>query len=266
MSKLAPLALGLTLLGLVVAEVAHAGAFRVVPIRLFLTGRDKSSVLEITNQDKRKLTLQLDVRAWHQDDAGMDQYEPTSDIVFFPRIVTLEPDEKQVVRLGVRGKPTPDMERTYRFFIEELPVESPGGQVMLKFVLKIGVPIFISPLEQSSDWKITDIKVDTRAAIVTVKNSGNRHIQVGELQVKAMGEDGAELFSGKGQGWYVLGGHTRQFRVDLPEAACTAVRKLAVSVAVFKETSESEASVQPDAAQCTPPAEHKALGNPGGSR
>ena len=265
MRKWYSLALGLSLVCLIGADVGQASSFKVLPIRVFVNARDKSAVLEITNEDKRKLTLQMGVKGWSQDDEGIDQYPPTRDIVFFPRIVTLEPKESQIVRLGIRGKPDPEKERTYRFYITELPVEQPGGRTVLRFLFNVSLPIFISPVKPTTGWEVSKSTVAHRAIVATVTNHGNQHVMVTQVLAKATDAAGKEVFSGKGQGWYVLAGRSHSFELPLPEEACPAVRHLAVSVKAGRETIQNEFDVEPDAEQCEPPPDRTG-GGQGGTR
>jgi fimbrial chaperone protein len=264
MSKWLPLGFGLLIVCLAGVEMGWASSFKVVPIRVYVSARDKSAVLEVTNEGPRNLTVQLDVKAWSQDESGTDRYEPTQDIVFFPKIATLQPKQSQIIRLGIRGKPNPEMERTYRFFIAELPVERPGGSTVLRFALNISLPVFITPLQPTKNWEITGGNVAGQAVVATVSNRGNQHVYVTEVQAKAADAAGTELFSGKSQGWYVLAGRNHFFELPLPAQACPAVRHLAVSATVGADSARNEFNVEPDAAQCQAPQER--TGEQGGSK
>ncbi|HKI98180.1 MAG TPA: fimbria/pilus periplasmic chaperone [bacterium] len=231
---------------------ALAGSFKVVPVRLFLEPGEKTAVLRITNEGKTPITIQVSAKTWHQDAQGEDRYEDTKDIIFFPRIFTMQPEGAQVLRIGLRTPPVKDRELTYRIFLEELPVTAPG-QMVLKFALRMGVPIFIEPPEQTKKWELRGIAIDKGHGRIEVTNSGNRHIVVTGIDLKGMGANGTQLYEAKGNGWYVLSGHTRAFGVRLPKDKCVDTRRLAMVVKVGNDSKDFMGDVSPTTALCTPP-------------
>jgi fimbrial chaperone protein len=94
------------------------------------------------------LQFQLSVFAWAQSPSGEMQLEPTEDIVFFPTLLTLKPNETRRVRVG--SATTQEVrEKTYRIFVEELP---PAGTVAgsgVRVLTKMGIPIFVRPVKKS---------------------------------------------------------------------------------------------------------------------
>ncbi len=232
---------------------AVAGSFNVAPIRLFFDAKAKSAVLRVSNKDQEKATLQLDVLEWTQDEQGVDQYAPTQDIVFFPKIVTLEKDEEKVVRVGYPAAGPETRERTYRLYLEELPVSKPG-ETMVKTVLRMAVPIFIAPLQPHRTSMVDKVDVRAGAAGITVKNTGNQHVFVSEVKATGLGAADAETFFGEVSGWYVLPGASRTFVVDLPKQACEASKSIKVTVKL-KQQAELGAESEVNPAQCRDPAQ-----------
>lgn len=235
-------------LGLVLASgAAHAGSFKVAPIKLFYDAKAKSAVLRVHNTDREKATLQLEAFKWTNSEDEQDQYTPTSDIVFFPKILVLEKDEEKIVRVGYRGEPEKN-ERTYRLYLEELPV-SKSGETAIKTVLRLGVPIFIAPIApQRIGW--VD-KIELRAGVlgVTVKNIGNQHLLVTKLKASAVNSADTETFAKEVGGWYVLPGVARTFYIDFPKEACEKSKTVKLTIQVEQHanlTAESEL----DPAQC----------------
>ncbi len=207
---------------------AVAGSFKVVPIKLFFDIKAKSAVLRVSNQDQEKATLQLEALEWTQNDQGVDQYAPTQDIVFFPKIMSLEKGEEKTVRVGYRGAPE-KKEKTYRLFLQELPVSKPG-EIAVKTVLRLGVPIFIEPSEPHRKSIIDKVEVQAGAIGVTVKNTGNQHVLVSKVKASARGAADAETFSKEVNGWYVLPGASKIFYVDLPREACEKSNTVKVAI------------------------------------
>jgi fimbrial chaperone protein len=199
----------LSILPLLLPGSALAGSFKVVPVRLSFDARSKSAVVKITNEGEEKVTVQLDAKTWSQDDAGVDLFEETADILFFPRMATIEKGEERIIRVGYQGKPTTG-EQTYRLFIHELPVVIPG-EMAIKFALTMSIPIFISPHKEISDWRIEEVGLADESLKVKVRNSGNSHLVVSNIKASGLDDSGADAFSRTVSGWYSLPGSTRLY-------------------------------------------------------
>src|SRR3972149_10232388 len=104
----------------VIPFLAFSGEFRVTPIRLDFDRGTKSGVVTIVNEGGDKLNVQMKAFEWTQNADGKDQYSETNDIIFFPRIMTLEKGEEKILRAGIKI-PATTKEKTYRLFIEEIP-------------------------------------------------------------------------------------------------------------------------------------------------
>ena len=59
------------------------------------------------NEGEDKITVQLNAKSWDQDDQGTDNYSETRDIVFFPKILEVEPATERIIRIGYQGEATP---------------------------------------------------------------------------------------------------------------------------------------------------------------
>ena len=144
MALVAPALLLLMAAASLVAPPARAADFTVNPIQIFLSGQTQSAILTIQNTSTEPLRFQLNAFGWAQDAAGQMQLTPTSEVIFFPRLLTLAPNEQRIVRVGASGPPGP-VERTYRIFVEELPPSTqqaaPPGQV--RVLARMGIPIFV---------------------------------------------------------------------------------------------------------------------------
>src|SRR5512136_1744285 len=98
---------------------ARAADFTVNPIQIFLAAQTQSAILTVHNTSTEPLRFQLNAFGWAQDAAGQMQLTPTNEVIFFPRLLTLAPNEQRIVRVGTSVAPGP-VERTYRIFVEEL--------------------------------------------------------------------------------------------------------------------------------------------------
>lgn len=220
---------------------ALAGSFKVVPIKVYLDAKAKTTVVKVTNDSDEKVTVQLDAKAWAQGPDGRDVYTDTKDIIFFPKIADIKPGEERIIRVGYKGKPSAT-ERTYRLFIQELPVTKPG-EIALKFALRFAVPVFIAPPTEKTDRSIAGVELKDGSVNVRVKNNGNKHFIVSKIKAAGHKGSGKEVFNTETGGWYVLAGVTKSYSVDVPEAECKKSKTIKVSVEVGKESMSSELKV-----------------------
>jgi fimbrial chaperone protein len=213
---------------------ASAGSFKAVPVKVFLDAQAKTTILTIINQGEEKVTVQLDAKTWQQDDAGKDLYSETKDLIFFPRIATIEKGEEQIVRIGYQGIQE-NREKTYRLFIQELPVSKPG-EMQLKLALTMSIPIFVQPVKEGPmDWSVEAAGLSEETLRVKVRNGGNKHIMVGRITTSGIDETGSEVFSRETAGWYTLAGTSKIFQIPVTHESCLKIKTLQVTTEVEKD-------------------------------
>lgn len=239
-----------------IASIVSAGSFKVVPIRMFIDGGQKSAVFTVTNEVEERVTIQIGVKAWSQDENGKDIYQPSDELIVFPKIFTIDKKGgEQIVRVAFLGKTAPisKTEIAYRFFFEELPVKKPG-ETALMFALNMSIPVFIKPTQEAAGSAIEKVEFSAGALQVRVKNNGNAHLMAGKMIASGLGPTGASLFTKEASGWYVLAGASRVFPIPISKKECLPSKKMTVSVAIDKTTGSGppvltgETAVDP--AQC----------------
>jgi fimbrial chaperone protein len=235
------------MLGLCLPVISFAAAFTVVPNSIVLDSQQKRTTITITNGSDGKLTLQLRLMKWSQDEKGQDVYEPSKDLVFFPQILTIEKGKEQVVRLGYEGDAMPAGEKTYRLFLQELPVTQPGQNV-LQIALRVAIPVFLSAAGPQKKESLEGIQIEGGQLQVKVRNDGNTHSLVKGVKVTGLDAAGSEVFTKDASGWYVLSGVLKAFPVDVFREDCQAARTLKVSVTTINGTLEGQIDV--DGAAC----------------
>jgi P pilus assembly chaperone PapD len=114
--------------GLLGALPSVAAGFSINPLRVYLDPGHTTESIQVRSDQEDPLTMQLRAYVWRQDDQGQDLYEPTDELIFFPKLLTFEPGQTRMIRVGVRGAP-PEGEHSYRIYFEELPgaEEVPAG-------------------------------------------------------------------------------------------------------------------------------------------
>ena len=243
-SKLRPLVA--LLLAVVVVPAASAGQFGVSPIRVDLDRNSKSGAITVSNdEDADSLRVQMRLFEWTQDAEGKDVYQESQDLVYFPRLMVLEKGQQKLVRIGLRT-PAITQEKTYRLFVEELPSPPTPGSVTgsrVAIAVRFGVPVYLKPAKEEIRAEIVKLDVSKGVLHVGVRNTGNTH-----FTIKTVTATSGKSFSREMAGWYLLAGVTRDHAIELPQADCTRLGKLVVTVAT--DQAELRGAVDVDASMC----------------
>ena len=221
---------------------AAAAEFSVSPIRLFFERGARSAVVSVTNDSKQPLRMQLRLAEWTQDADGQDVYRDSEDLVYFPKLMTIEPGEKRLVRIGPKAPGAG--ERTYRLFLDELrdDAKPQSGSAAVTFSIRFALPIFFVPAEPKPRGEIEAISLEAGVLKVTVANPGNQHFRIETLRAEAGGAPLKEI-----AGWYLLPGARRVHRIEIPAEACARLRRLEVAVKADRVTLQRAFEVAPGA-------------------
>lgn len=219
---------------LIAASVSYAVDFRVTPIRVDVNAENKSGVINVVNEGVDKLRVQMNAVEWTQDEEGKDIYTDTQDIIFFPKIMDVDKDEKRVVRTGIKT-PAGKTEKTYRLYIKEIPEpikkgESKTRTAAVGIALGFGIPIFSKPIGEDPKGVIDKIDLSKSVLKVLVKNTGNVHFMITSIYVSAKNEKEDEVFTKEINGWYLLNGASRLHSIEIPQEVCILLKKLDVEV------------------------------------
>lgn len=226
-------------------EAAMSGNFGVSPIRLELDRDAKTGAVTVSNDDESKLQLQMRAFEWTQDANGQDLYQESSDLIFFPKLMSLEKKEQRVIRTGTRAMAM-EREKTYRLFIEEIPEprRDPQQGAQISVAIRFGVPVFVRPLQQNVKGEIERAELSGGNLTVRVKNTGNVHFAINAVNV------GAGNFLTETKGWYLLAGAAREYSMPIPAEVCTSAAQLEVSIKAAPL--ELKRVIDIDKSKCTP--------------
>lgn len=209
--------------GLFSPLTAAAGDFQITPMSLDLTRNAKSGTITIANEARGRLNLQLSVKQWSQDRDGKDLSADTEDIVYFPRIMTVEAGEQRIIRVGMKGAPGA-RERTYRLILEEMASRDDDAKGKKKagvaIVMRVSLPIFVKPLDVQERASIRNVAMAKGVLTATVANEGAVHIRPQSVKAVGRASDGTVLVKKEEAGWYVLPGVTRTYVFTLPAEVC----------------------------------------------
>jgi fimbrial chaperone protein len=223
--------------GLVVAMAgfAQAGDFQVAPTHLELAKRGTATELSITNRGKTASRFEAKVFAWRQDEQGVMQLDPTTDVVVYPTLFTIEAGSTRAIRIATSTLPGA-AEKTYRIFVEELPPRQlAAAPATIAVRARIGVPIYLAPTKSTTSGAITG-EIAAGALHFAVENHGTVHVKVGTVRVVGTDRAGKTVFDRTQPSWYLLAGGTRRHELVLDRGTCRSIDRILIESATDRGT------------------------------
>src|SRR5262245_5082640 len=167
------------------APTAHAAEFGVTPIRLDFERAARSAVVSVSNDDARPLRMQVKLMEWTQDAAGQDQYRESDELIYFPKMMVVQPKERRLVRIGLKT-PMGAGERTYRLFLDELPDDAAQAAAGsgLSFSIRFALPVFLPPAAAAPRGALDGVTLEDGNPRVAVPNHGHHHCRVASVHTR----------------------------------------------------------------------------------
>jgi fimbrial chaperone protein len=215
------LALATAAMGL--APLAQAGSFEVTPMRVDLDQDARTGIVNVINDDDRKLSLQVRLAEWRQTADGKDEYTESRDLIFFPQVFSVDAHSRRIIRIGTRGA-SPSTEKDYRLYIGQIPEAPPpdaGTGPQVRLLLQFSIPITVAPVHSKREVAMGEPQVEKGKVRVEIRNSGNRSEVFETLALRRGKDTVAEV-----TGWRVLPGATRVFEIPVDPANCIAAGTL----------------------------------------
>jgi fimbrial chaperone protein len=168
--------------------------------------------------------------------------------VFFPKIMSVEPGQEGLVRVGIRS-PVVQTEKTYRLFIQELPgtakpPEHTAAQV--NFLIRFGAPIFIGPVKPQDSLAVDSVSMTKGVVTFAAHNTGNRHQVVQGVFLKGVDAAGQEVYSLTLADRYLLAGTAKTFSATVGRPECMRLASLSVEVRTDKLSTVRKLDVDPN--------------------
>ena len=246
-NRIRPTLVALALALLWIAPEAEAGQFGVSPLRLGLGDGVRDTELTLTNQSDRPLNVQARAMRWTQDEAGNDVTTDADDLVLFPRITEIPVGESRSIRIALRGGEPVD-ETAYRIFVEELPSQA-AADAPVQFTLQVSVPLFLRSGPAERALAVQGARLQDGSIHVDLVNTGNTYSRLGQIEVRGIGNDGAETFRAEIPGWYMLTGTERAFAAPITADECQATAR--VEIAAHEENYTVEDAVDATRIECS---------------
>lgn len=226
---LASLGATTALLGWPLRLGAQVTEFYLNAVQVFLSPRQRTVLLTLTNTGEAAINFEISLRKWQQTPDGQDELsEADGTVVAFPVLLSIPPGEQRSLRVGVRQLPM-DQEATYRLLVAELPPpnvpDTQGAQV--RILKTLSLPIFVEPVTPRRQGEFVNASIQQGRLSFTLRNTGNVHIQTLGIVVQGKTEQGTVAFEQTLNSVYVLANRQRDFRnLALPQANCAQVRQV----------------------------------------
>ena len=193
-------------------QPALAGVFSVVPVRIYMTPRDRAVAVTITNEGDTPVVLQADINQWKQKPDGTDELTPTEDLILSPPIVKLGPKARQVVRLARLVPPDATRQLTYRMILREVPEATQRkDNIQVTIALALSMPVFITPPLAKRAVECRGTPGDPGNLNVACSNIGSAYGQIREILVR----EGERLIGRFEGGPYILPGAEKVLPIKL---------------------------------------------------
>ena len=236
----------LLLLGcLLLGAPAFAGTLQVAPVRVDLSRGATSGIVAVRNNGEETVRLELEIFDWGQDDLGKMDLKPSKELLLFPLMLELKPNEERNVRVGAPATAFGLVERTGRLIIQELPgAPKTAAASQVRVVSKLSIPVFLAPEKTLDELRIESVSARAGKVKVRIAQAGNVSSRPQEVAVEALDATGAPLSRERWDGWYVLAGGARNYEWDLPKDFCTRVASVRATVQLDGRALTASAPVQ----------------------
>lgn len=107
---------------LLASSSAHAAtAMMIWPVDPVIESDQRGAAVWLENRDNKPVTLQTRVVGWDQQDYAEKYDQNQKDIAISPPMVTVQPGQRQLIRLIRLAEPAPRSQKPYRVLISEIP-------------------------------------------------------------------------------------------------------------------------------------------------
>lgn len=210
---------------LMLAVPASAAGLRVVPLKLEMTARGGAATLELTNLTRDNMGLQIEAKAWAQEQ-GADVYTDTKDLLFAPPIIAIPAGKTKTVRFRLRRGPSPDHELAYRIYVQQLAAAPDNGTDQsalaggVEVRLRLGIPLFVAAIKpQLPGLEASAIHTPGNTAL-RLKNPGRAHLKIMQVEVvNGSGAVVAETNLTNTQTNYLLPGSESTWPLHVPQGS-----------------------------------------------
>jgi fimbrial chaperone protein len=246
MSRLAALLVIAACLVIATEHAAWAGQVDIAPVRVHLSDKRRTQELKLRNSGTDKARFQVTFHAWQQTPDGKMELTDTQDLVVYPTLLEVDPGKTRVIKVSCLA-PVGQVEKTYRVFVEELPIGD--LQTGLRVLTRFGLPVFFQGGPRNPNPTVA-ARIENGKLVVVLGNSGNTHFMTKSVQAVGLGANGRTLVESSLPAWYVLAQGERRYEVKLDPKLCATLAS--ATIKVVTEDTSVDSQILLDASSCSP--------------
>lgn len=212
------------LLGIVRVGALFGAGLAIHPMEQFLDP-NKSVTYVASNQGDTAIAVEVVAETWTIDEQGKEISHLTDDVVAYPSQFILKGLTYKNIKVGLRHPSRgPDVEKTYRVTIRELPInlepQEPGTYQIYQ-ASAYRTSLYVRPARPKPNLQFLEARLDDDVLHLRVRNAGNAHIHLLTPELTVYGEDGSKLVVTDGDtlehimGENMHAGIVRRFNIDL---------------------------------------------------
>jgi fimbrial chaperone protein len=196
-----------------------------------LTAKDRSGVLTLQNLGDKRIRFEVVALRWDQRADGQMDLHPTEELLGFPPLLTMAPNETSRFRVMIRVPPG-EREKTYRIQVTEIPLfqgVNQTGAAAITMRSQLDLPVFFAPaVVKQAVATIVNPSVRAGTFTFSIANTGTVRVRLRSVAVTGLGSGGRTVFRKSLEAWYVLAGGHLDYTVPLPRDSCANVRAISV--------------------------------------
>ncbi len=230
-------------------EVFAATNLSVWPLHVYISPQQSISGITLKNQSAEEVNLQAQAFSWDMDEHGKTTLTDVGDFEFFPKMLSLQPNEEKTLNVGYDGD-FPALEKPYRLKIRELPklktpeklAENVAG-MGLEPVLEFSVPLFVTPArKRPPPQAVLETPVRTATGIqVGVRNPGRHNFLMRHLNLSWLNAAGKTVLEQLHEYTIrVLPQHRLLVEVPVAKLNCTGARVLRAKLVIEKAQAQQQ--------------------------
>jgi len=196
--------------GLVILLVSKGFALSISPVDLEIDWKKGQGYYTLTNDANSQKIISITGKTRDIDLEGNNIYNPTKDLIIYPKQVVLKPKEKRLIRVIWKAKKPLDAEKAFRIVFAEQNVDIDFGEEDLgknerragiSFGIRFEGTVFVQP-KKVKTGKVKVVNFEKRKIegedyfVVTLQNSSNIHKVIAtkdmELEVLASAKEAKE--------------------------------------------------------------------------
>jgi fimbrial chaperone protein len=203
---------------LVVTSFIHAGSglaaqLSVEPVLLELNAPTATGTLTLRNDEDVEATVQTRVFRWSQIQ-GIENLEPTTDVVASPPAVRLAPHSDYTVRVVRTATQPVGGEESYRVIVDQLPNIRRQSPLAINILIRQSIPVFFRSAQLTRANVSWSLAYERGKIVVTATNSGDERLRIASLRLRDA--TGSTINFGNGLVGYVLGRSSMSFTATSP--------------------------------------------------